>query len=103
MTTTISDNFETRIINELMLAQQSIKIAVAWFNSKSILNILYWKLGGGVKIELILQYDEINSGSESSLDFSEYKRLGGILIWAKGEKSTIPKRTGFDNEFENSI
>lgn len=89
MTTTISDNFETRIINELMLAQQSIKIAVAWFNSKSILNILYWKLGGGVKIELILQYDEINSGSESSLDFSEYKRLGGILIWAKGEKSTM--------------
>ena len=86
MTTPISDNFETRIINELMLAQQSIKIAVAWFNSKSILNILYWKLKGGVSIELILHYDEINSGSESSLDFSEYKQLGGVLIWAKGEK-----------------
>ena len=72
-----------------MLAQQSIKIAVAWFNSKSILNILYRKLGGGVKVELILHYDEINTGSEFSLDFSEYKRLGGILIWAKGEKSTM--------------
>lgn len=89
MTTTISDNFETRIINELMLAQQSIKIAVAWFNSKNILNILCWKLGGGVRVELILHYDEINSGSESSLDFTEYKRLGGVLIWAKGEKSTM--------------
>lgn len=89
MTITISDNFETRIINELMLAQQSIKIAVSWFNSKSILNILYWKLGGGVKVELILHYDEINSVSDSSLDFSEYKRLGGVLIWAKGEKSTM--------------
>lgn len=89
MTTTISDNFETRIINELMLAQQSIRIAVAWFNSKNILNILCWKLGGGVSVEIILHYDEINSGSESSLDFSEYKRLGGVLIWAKGEKSTM--------------
>lgn len=89
MTTTISDSFETRIINELMLAQQSIKIAVAWFNSKNILNILCWKLGGGVKVELILHYDEINSGLESSLDFTEYKRLGGVLIWAKSEKSTM--------------
>lgn len=89
MTTTISDNLETRIINELMFAQQSIKIAVAWFNSKNILNILCWKLRGGVAVELILHFDEINSGSESSLDFTEYKRLGGILIWAKGEKSTM--------------
>ncbi len=72
-----------------MLAQQSIKIAVAWFNSKNILNILCWKLGGGVRVELILHYDEINSGSESSLDFTEYKRLGGVLIWAKGKKSTM--------------
>lgn len=89
MTTPISDNFETHIINELMLAQQSIKIAVAWFNSKNILNILCWKLRGGVCVELILHYDEINSESESSLDFSEYNRVGGTLIWAKGEKSTM--------------
>ena len=89
MTTPISNNFETHIINELMLAQQSIKIAVAWFNSKNILEILCWKLRGGVNVEMILHYDEVNSGSESSLDFSEYKQLGGVLIWAKGEKSTM--------------
>lgn len=89
MTTPISDNFETRIINELMLAQQSIKIAVAWFNSKNILDILCWKLRGGVNVEIILHYDDVNSGSESSLDFSEYKRLGGVLVWAKAEKSTM--------------
>ena len=89
MTTPISDNFETRIINELMLAQQSIKIAVAWFNSKNILDILCWKLRGGVNVEIILHYDDVNSGSESSLDFSEYKQLGGILVWAKAEKSTM--------------
>lgn len=89
MTEPISDNLETRIINELMLAQQSIKIAVAWFNSKNILNILCWKLGGGVNVEAVLHYDDINYGSESSLDFTEYKRLGGILIWAKGEMSTM--------------
>ena len=89
MTTPISDNFETRIINELMLAQQSIKIAVAWFNSQNILNVLCWKLKGGIKVELIMHYDEINTGSDYSLDFTEYKRLGGILIWAKNEKSTM--------------
>lgn len=89
MTTTISDNFETRIINELMLARQSIKIAVAWFNSTNILNILCWKLRGGISVDLILHYDDINTGGESSLDFTEYMRFGGTLIWAKGQKSTM--------------
>ena len=89
MTTPITDNFESHIINELMLAQKSIKIAVAWFNSKNILNILSWKLRGGIKVELILQYDNINIGNASSLDFTEYNQLGGILIWAKSENSTM--------------
>lgn len=89
MTTPISNNLETSIINKLMLAQQSIKIAVAWFNSKNILDILCWKLRGGIRVELILHYDDINSGGDSSLDFAEYERLGGTLIWAKGEKSTM--------------
>ena len=80
MTTPITDNFESHIINELMLAQQSIKIAVAWFNSKNILDILCWKLRGGIKVELILQYDNINTDNVSSLDFTEYKKLGGLLI-----------------------
>lgn len=72
-----------------MLAQQSIKIAVAWFNSKDILNILCWKMKAGVKVEIVLHYDDINADSDSSLNFSEYKQLGGTLIWAKGEKSTM--------------
>lgn len=89
MTTPISENLETFIINKLMLAQQSIKIAVAWFNSKNILNVLCWKLGGGVSVDIILHYDDINVGGDYSLDFTEYKRLGGTLIWAKNEKSTM--------------
>ena len=89
MTETIFNNIESIIINELMLARKSIKIAVAWFNSQSILDVLCWKLKGGVKIEMILHYDLINSGKENSLDFNEYKRLGGTLIWAKSEKSTM--------------
>jgi DNA replication protein DnaC len=89
MTTTISENFETRIINEIMLAQQSIKIAVAWFNSNNILNILCWKLKGGIGVEIILHHDDINSGGESSLDFTEYLQIGGRLVWAKGEQSTM--------------
>lgn len=75
MTTPITDNFESHIINELMLAQKSIKIAVAWFNSKNILNILCWKLRGGIKVELILQYDNINIGNASSLDLRNITNL----------------------------
>lgn len=89
MTSTIFTNIESGIINELMLARQSIKIAVAWFNSKNILNVLCWKLKGGVKIEIVMHYDSINNGSDTSLDFNEYKQLGGSLIWAKAEKSTM--------------
>ena len=89
MTTPFTDNFESHIINELMLAQQSIKIAVAWFNSKNILDILCWKLRGGVSVKIILQDDDINFNSRYSLDFTDYKKFGGILILAKGKKSIM--------------
>lgn len=84
MTNVVFDNIEANIVNQLMLAQKSIKVAVAWINSKDILGILCWKLKGSVDVVLVLQYDDINNGGRNSLDFSEYKKLEANCIgWKK--------------------
>lgn len=75
-----------------MFARQSIKIAVAWFNLKTILDILTLKLKGGISVEIILHYDDINNGGKNSLDFSSYKRSGGVLIWAHSNNSTMHQK-----------
>lgn len=89
MTNVVFDNIEANIVNQLMLAQKSIKVAVAWINSKDILGILCWKLKGSVDVVLVLQYDDINNGGRNSLDFSEYKKLGGKLYWVEEMNSTM--------------
>ncbi len=89
MTNVVFDNIEANIVNQLMLTQKSIKVAVAWINSKDILGILCWKLKGGVDVVLVLQYDDINNGGRNSLDFSEYKKLGGKLYWVEEMNSTM--------------
>ena len=75
MTKVVFDNIESNIVNQLMLAQKSIKVAVAWINSKEILGILCWKLKGGVDVVLILQYDDINNGGINSLDLVSIRNL----------------------------
>ena len=92
MTDTLFYNIENRIINEIMLAKQSIKIAVAWFNLQTVLDILTLKAKGGISIEIILQYDDINTSSPNSLDFSDFKENGGILIWAHCRTSTMHEK-----------
>lgn len=89
MTNVVFENIEANIVNQLMLAQKSIKVAVAWINSKDILGILCWKLKGSVDVVLVLQYDDINNGGRNSLDFSEYKKLGGKLYWVEEMNSTM--------------
>ena len=76
MTEIYFENIENVIINQIMLARKSIKIAVAWFNLKTILDILTLKLRGGISVEIILQYDEINNGGKYSLDFTDFKYHG---------------------------
>jgi len=66
MTNVVFENIEANIVNQLMLAQKSIKVAVAWINSKDILGILCWKLKGSVDVVLVLQYDDINNGGRNS-------------------------------------
>ena len=92
MTESYFENIENVIINEIMLARKSIKIAVAWFNLKTILDILTIKVRGGISVEIILQDDEINNGGKYSLNFRNYKNHGGLLIWARSENSTMHQK-----------
>lgn len=92
MTESYFENIENVIINEIMLARKSIRIAVAWFTLKSILDILIRKVRGGVNVEIILHYDDVNKGGHSSLDFSEFIRYGGTLIWAHKQQATMHEK-----------
>lgn len=92
MTESYFENIENVIINEIMLARKSIRIAVAWFNLKTILDILTIKVRGGISVEIILQDDEINNGGKYSLNFRNYKNHGGLLIWARSENSTMHQK-----------
>lgn len=92
MTEIYFENIENVIINQIMLARKSIKIAVAWFNLKTILDILTLKLRGGISVEIILQYDEINNGGKYSLDFTDFKSHGGVLIWAHSSNATMHQK-----------
>jgi hypothetical protein len=64
-------SIQERIISEIDNAQNSILIAVAWFNNREIYNALLNKAKTGIKIELIIVNDEVNNKS-GGLD---YQRL----------------------------
>ena len=55
-----SHKIQNVIQKELFKAQESIKIAVAWFTNDLLFQPLLLKLQAGVKVEIILNRDEIN-------------------------------------------
>ncbi len=74
----IFDNIENEIISHLNSAQNNLKIAVTWFTSKKIFDIILKKLESNVGVELIITADEINF-SATGLDFKNFITLGGNL------------------------
>jgi hypothetical protein len=54
------ENIRNIIIQELEKSTRDIKIAVAWFTDKKIINILESKINQGITIELIFYNDKIN-------------------------------------------
>lgn len=76
-----NDKIQNAIQKELFKANSSIKIAVAWFTNEMLLQPLILKLKTGVSVELIINDDDINRKSASSLDFTEFIEFGGILRW----------------------
>lgn len=53
----IFDNFEESIINELIHARKSVKIAVAWLNFENYYNRFTNLISKGIKIEIIVNKD----------------------------------------------
>lgn len=77
----VSYKIQNAIQKELFSAKKSIKIAVAWFTNELLLHPLVLKLQIGVSVEIILNDDNINKGGESSLDFTSFLEVGGVLRW----------------------
>jgi DNA-binding Xre family transcriptional regulator len=110
------NNIQRTLIEELQKAEQSIKIAVAWFNSKPIFDVLVNKIHEGVKIEIVLNYDFINFSLHClnfqmviNLDCKIYvpKNEGGIFIHHKfciiDKATTITGSYNWTNKAESNI
>lgn len=79
-----SNNIQNVIQRELFAANSSIKIAVAWFTNDLLFQPLLLKLATGVKVDLILNKDEINLSS--SIDFNFFALQGGNLYWNESNR-----------------
>lgn len=86
MTKSYFEDIELYITEELMRAQSSIKVAVAWFTNKRLLNILEFKQKNGVKVEIIINDDQTNN---NALNFNKLSNLGGEILFVKSSKSLM--------------
>lgn len=92
-----SHKIQNAIQQELFKAKESIKIAVAWFTNELLLQPLILKLQNGVLVELIINDDEINRNGETSLDFTEFLKAGGVLRWNDSKQLMHEKFCIIDN------
>lgn len=70
------------VLEQIQKASSSIQIAVAWFTDQDILNLLIAKRQSGIRVILVLSNDSKNFDESYSLDFSDFKHIGGKLIVA---------------------
>lgn len=92
-----SKNIQNVILRELFKANHTIKIAVAWFTNDLLFQPLILKLIAGVKVELILNQDDINL-SPNGLDFNEFTTNGGLLYWNDSKKLLHDKFCVIDDD-----
>lgn len=81
-----SHRIQNVIQKELFKAQKSIKIAVAWFTNDLLFQPLLLKLQAGVKVEIVLNRDEINDSENNEADFNAFVKIGGILHWNESKE-----------------
>ena len=79
------EDIEMNITAELMKAQSSINVAVAWFTNKRLLDILLFKQKNGIKVSVLVHDDKINR----TLDFSILQKLGGYVAFVSFNKSLM--------------
>lgn len=74
---------KTLVLEQIQQATSIIQLAVAWFTDHDILNVLVAKRQTGVRVVLVLSNDSKNFTESYSLNFSDFKQLGGKLIVAE--------------------
>ena len=92
-----SNNIQNVIQGELFNASSSIKIAVAWFTNNLLFQPLLMKLALGVKVDILLNKDEINLSSSGALDFNQFVEQGGNLYWNESNRLMHDKFCIIDN------
>ncbi|MFN0213073.1 MAG: phospholipase D-like domain-containing protein [Saprospiraceae bacterium] len=80
MNTAYFQNLPEHLCGYLSQAKHSICAAVCWFSHKEVFDTLLERLRGGVRVELLLEYDNQNI-REGGLDFQAFVRKNGQL-WA---------------------
>lgn len=89
---------EDRILEELNLAQKSIRVAVGWFKSSKLLSKLEEKAKAGLQVEVVTSDEELANNKEVLQAISE-AHLDIIKLqlenWAEDEKKKF--RTGYSN------
>ncbi|MGC4041970.1 MAG: phospholipase D-like domain-containing protein [Flavobacterium sp.] len=90
-------NIREELISALSSSKSNIEIAVAWFTSEELFDVLISKLKDNIQITLIIIDDYINNG-EFGLNFQEYINLGGKLLYGKAENPMHHKFCIIDNE-----
>ena len=73
-------NIRETILQEISLSEKSILVAVAWFTDKILFHGLIEALEKGLKVEVCIMEDDINTG-EWSLPWNEFKSAGGKLYF----------------------
>ena len=81
-----SNNIQNIIQKELFAANNSIKICVAWFTNDLLFQPLLLKLNAEVKVELILNKDDINLSNTNEIDFDLFIESGGHLYLNESNK-----------------
>lgn len=88
MVKTYFSDIEHHILVELLNSTKSIKLAVAWFTNDVLYKTILNKISLGVKVDIILNHDEINCNDEK-LDFNLFLEKGGTLFWVDPTKKLM--------------
>ena len=73
------EKIHKQIEYNLLAANQSIRIAVAWFTDAKLFDILCTKAKEGLSIELLIARHDINF--DSNIKYKELIENGGNLYW----------------------
>ena len=77
--TQIVKNLKPTLISKIEEAKNTIFISVAWFTDADLLETLTKKARSGCLVKIIISNDSKNFGESYSLNFEDFKNVGGVL------------------------